>query len=321
MSIAWTTIALVVLLFPGILFFFGLYSGQRLSRETIQPGVLSELAFVVLVSFVVHALTFSVLQSICGARIPCIRLDIVFALLQLNGSEKISLKILSGNLSEYNGWIFGYLATSAGLGLIIGLLIDTRRAKKLIGRNLRRFVAHRWIYELLDSGKETIIVAHVLTHIRGSENKVLIYRGFLYAYYFAKDGRVAYLVLANTSRYYLCLNKDSIDTSAPEEWRTIGSTHGKVDGLGDSKLSLLVIEGEDIANVVFDRFEPHIKDRQKEALQRLEDAIKDLRQQQERHLDDANARLNLAMKKAMQQTGEAKDAKPGATPPETASSG
>lgn len=105
-------------------------------------------------------------------------------------------------------------------------------------------------------------VAYVLTNVRHDE-RVLMYRGFLKAFGLRQDGRFAYLVLTDVVRYFLFVDGESPHTTAREHWRLIGSSSG--DRAGDPvghkfanrrrASTYLVIEGEDVANVVFDRLE------------------------------------------------------------------
>lgn len=249
MSLAWTTIAVLILLFPGFLFFFGLYFHERATRETIQASVLSELALTVLVAFVVHTLAYVGSSTTCQALpIPCISLQHLFAVLQLEGAAQLGLGELGKVIDENIWWIFLYFALTGLGGFFAGLIASN----SIVAGHLKGLSVHRWIYDLIPDD-EHLVYAHVLTNLHHN-GRIVVYRGFLHHFYFTKDGKVSYLVLSNCSRYYLLLNEQAIDTSPTAQWSRIGHTHGNLTADPESRLStFMMIEGENIANVVFDR--------------------------------------------------------------------
>ncbi|MBI3899932.1 MAG: hypothetical protein HY308_16800 [Gammaproteobacteria bacterium] len=257
------------MLFPGVLFFFGLYFEERASRETIQAGLLFELTFVALVSLAVHATGFLIASFGCNIGIPCINLEYVFAALQMQGANNISVADLSANIGENVGWIFVYLFVTSTVGFIAGW----RTGVRIINGSLPRLAVHSWIYDLVASD-DHYIIAHVLTHLK-YENRAVVYRGFLEEYYFTKDGKISYLVLSQCSRYYLVLEKDAIETSAIEHWSPIGETHGVLAQNQASVISsIFVIEGDDISNVVFDRVKlPDTEEALADVIQQGDDSL------------------------------------------------
>src|SRR5664279_3065046 len=68
MSVIWTTIAIIALLLPGVFFFVGVATYERLSREIIRSGVVSEVALATMVAVVLHT-TCIVILSTFGFRL------------------------------------------------------------------------------------------------------------------------------------------------------------------------------------------------------------------------------------------------------------
>ncbi len=296
MSLAWTTVVVLVLLLPGFLFFVGLQSAERFSRDaTANPLV--QLAGIVLVAFFVHGFYFAVIDPLwCGPRWfrpPCINLDDFFRALLLESKKEDSLeaaKQAAKNLAEFRFHIFLYPLVTSWLALRAGLmwgriivqgrpkwfgrvrvaLIRTwleRRADGLRRTGIQLFWKHKWTYDLTVENRDgNPLLVFVLTRIR-HEHRVLIYRGFLREFFVASNGQISYLVLKGVSSYYLLLNDHSAVTSEREDWHRIGGGH-RTSGsepflpfpdteveLRDDKEGYMVIHGQDIENVIFDRMD------------------------------------------------------------------
>ncbi len=251
MSLAWSTVALLVLLLPGFLFFIGLYLPERISRDIVPGSTLTQLGGIVFIAFLIHA-TLYVLLSTCNFLwVPGINLDLVFKAFNSENFSKVSQQQLSQNIEEFRWWILIYFISTSSIGFIFGFSTG-----KLIVRGTLRFLAkHNWIYDLIEVNKDAYTLAFVLTNIR-ADDRILIYRGFLKEFCFTKEGKISYLVLTNCSRYYLKLGKKKPETSAQRDWLVIGMTTEDQDNgiIFEKQWSYMVIEGEDIANVVFDRY-------------------------------------------------------------------
>ena len=167
MSLAWTTVVLLILLLPGFLFFVGLYSPERISRDKVQDSALGRLAGVVLISFLTHSLGFGISSFLCEQvrTIPCISMQYVFAALQLVGAKKYSLAHLGSVFDSNLHWIFLYVISTAGLGYAAGWT-----AGQLILQGwlwFRTFARHGWIYDVAGAHKDgELIHAYVLTNIQ-----------------------------------------------------------------------------------------------------------------------------------------------------------
>jgi len=251
-SLAWSTVALLVLLLPGFLFFVGLYLPERISRDVVPGGTLTQLGGIVLVAFFINALVFSVHTTACDvfSCLPCIRFDYALGAFNANLKDAVPSEALARNITENRWWILGYFLGTSTLGLYVGL-----KTGKLIIKGPLRFLAkHSWIYDLIDPDDNTFTFAYVLTNLR-TDDRILIYRGYLKEYCFTPEGTISYLVLRGCSRYYLRLGSEKPTTSPPDDWVVLGqSSDGQSSEAPEKQWSVMVIEGEDIANVVFDRY-------------------------------------------------------------------
>lgn len=251
MSLAWSTVALLVLLLPGFLFFVGLYLPERISRDIIPGGTLTQLGGIVLVAFFVHALLYAVLMSACGSLswLPCISFDAALSTFSPDLKEAASPSALAQNMNVHRWWILAYFLGTSGFGLLIGFITGV-----LIVTGPFRFLAkHSWIYDLVDLDDSSFTLAYVLTNIR-TDDRILMYRGYLQEYCFTPEGKISYLVLMGCSRYYMKLENKKPITTAAKDWLVIGqSSDGLMTDGSEKQWSFMVIEGEDIANVVFDR--------------------------------------------------------------------
>lgn len=97
-----------------------------------------------------------------------------------------------------------------------------------------------------------------MTHVR-QEKRILIYQGFLKQFGLQRDGRFTYIVLTEARRGYMILDDNAPITTGAEHWRRIGDAPASISKATftersmERSLSYFVIEGEDVANVVFDR--------------------------------------------------------------------
>ena len=177
-------------------------------------------------------------------------------------------------------WILSYQLVTSAAGLVLGAIYSQLTASGV----LRRLVRHRWIYELNTEG---FTYAHVMTHVR-QDSRILMYKGFLVTFGLQQDGRFSYIVLRDVVRLYMDLQPDGPKTSEEKEQKKIGSSGGaRVDDPAASKQlrklhSYFVIEGEDIANAVFDRLEARVT-----APRNFNEVVERVR----REMDEARKRL------------------------------
>lgn len=247
MSLAWTTILVLFLLLPGIAFFGGLYSPDRYSRDFGRRNPFGELALAIFVATTIHLTAFILLQF----------LNSIFASIELDNflARVASLKWKTGHDVVSVIRVVPYFVSYLLVVTIISFLIGLAVGQKVISGPLRFLAKHRWIYELIDvKGKKGIYpIVYVMTHVQ-YEDKILMYRGRLHEFFVNNDGRVSYLVLKDCHRFYMHLADTAPQTSAAQYLLPIEGVNGDDDEVMSSgEWPYLLIEGEDIANVVFDR--------------------------------------------------------------------
>lgn len=234
MSVAWTTIVILILLLPGIFFFIGLATYERLSREIIRSSVISEIATAIVVSIILHTVSIVVLSAF-GFRLSAFLLPFMNA---INGNTtgetltRISASLLPAVI---------YLLANTGLGFGCGYVA----AFGVVGGKLRFLAKHKWIYDVVDVGRKGgIVTAYVMTTTVESE-KVLMYRGRVHELFLSAEGQISYVILKNCARFYMTFTADAPVTS--KQLDLFGA-----DQNTRSTWDYLLIEGSKIANILFD---------------------------------------------------------------------
>jgi hypothetical protein len=255
MAIAWTTVASLVLLLPGFLFFTGLHAPSQFSRDTTPRSAVGQLAAIVLVSLTVHIglIWVTRLAGLVMRSLPQVDLRLVLSALQAGSTGVASLDELSRNLTDHAVAIPLYLGSAAGIGFLVGL----GTGKSAIGGSRLSFILeHRWVYDLVPPPKRAVAATHafVLTKVREGE-RCLLYRGPLYQFGLRQDGQFAYLVLRNAERFYLKLEGDAPRTTAGAALG-IGVSHRAPSTPGEQHqdIDFLYLNGDEISNVVFERY-------------------------------------------------------------------
>jgi hypothetical protein len=254
MSIAWATVVIVVLLLPGFAFFWGLYSPNQVTREVSPASPLAQLAGVVVISFLVHACAYFVINTrLCIgpgalpalAGMPCVDFDEFSALLRIEaftlpGTPPHTFRSM---LDRYAGWILAYFGATGAITGLLGF-----GAGKLIENGyLIGFTRHRYLF-MLERGRKKkgaeLVRAHVLSRTQ-NQNNVIFYDGILQDFFAKADGTISYVVLhdARTS---------TIEITGSGTLHS--STSIPLDIVGESLgiKPLLVITSENIANVYFE---------------------------------------------------------------------
>ena len=250
MSLAWGSLVLLVLLLPGVLFFVGFYLPEQFTRETAERSALGQLAATLLESFGVHGALYALSPHVCGTVVPCMSLESLFRVVNLNGSSRTDASAVARELEAYRWWIFGYVMSTAAAGVLAGFAVG----KLVVTGFLRRLAQHTWIYDL--SVGDNFTVAYVLTHVR-QDDRILMYQGFLKSFALRRDGKFSYIVLTDARRGYMHLGEVPT-TSQRDAWKSIGGSGLSISASFERNYkrrdrSYFIIEGEDIANAVFDR--------------------------------------------------------------------
>jgi hypothetical protein len=134
---------------------------------------------------------------------------------------------------------------------------------------LRALAQHGWVSGLVKR-RDAWTFAHVLSGVSAGDF-VLMYRGRLADFGLLANGRFSYIVLTGASRSYINFRLGPRSASVKDH----GLGAGGFGGDGEDRLleSYLVIEGEDIQNVVFERYEVVISQRGEAKLNAALEAI------------------------------------------------
>lgn len=253
MSIAWGSLVLLILLLPGILFFVGALFPEQFTRDAEQRSPLGQLAGTLVIAFGVHGVLYALLTGACAEWpwLPCISVRSLLLALNATAEAPGAIEATDRMFATYRWHIFAYTVATCAAGLGLGALYGTLVTRQRVSALTR----HPWIYDI---GADGLTYAYVMTHVRQDE-RILMYRGFLKAAGLRADGRFSYLILRDAARYYMKLDPDSPLTSETEKQRRIGAT--RVEGDDPSRpnhdpvasTQFLFIEGEDIANAVFEK--------------------------------------------------------------------
>ena len=200
MSLAWAPIAIILLLLPGVFFFIGLASYERLSREIIRSSVISEVAMATAIAIGIHFVIISIL-SCFGFRLS----EFVAPLTEY---EVVPFPVLIQRIVEKLTPIILYLFASTLLGFVGGLVA----AIGVVSGPLRRIALHKWIYDIVDTDrKRGIVTAFVMTTLV-SDSKIIMYKGRVHDIFLDAEGKISYLVLKNCSRYHMAFKDDQLIT-------------------------------------------------------------------------------------------------------------
>jgi hypothetical protein len=231
MSLAWTP---VLLLLPGIFFFIGLASYERLSREIIRSGVVSEIALASVIATGIH-LVFIVLLSAGGFRLS----RFIMPLAQYGS---IPPAVFVQQISERLTPAVLYLAAATGTGFGLGWLL----AIGVVSGPFRRFVHHKWIYDIVDVDRRGgIVTAYVMTNIV-DQARIIMYKGRLHDIFLGAEGKISYIILKDCTKYFMTFKDDKLITS--EQYGLFAQQKNRPESVWDR----LLIDGSNIANVLFD---------------------------------------------------------------------
>lgn len=245
MSIAWPTLSILLFLLPGFLFLFGFHASRHITQDTTAWRTPGQLGAVLATAVLTHSFTYLLHTLVRPILLDLPVIGPFMDYLGAHSSASEIIKILQGGLATADlktvnrviQYVIYYVIYTSTLGFLFGLIFAQLIAKGFF----RSLVKHQWAYELIEKrrDKSTIVVAYVMTQIQHN-NQHLLYKGGLTDFVIAPDGKISYLVLSKPQRYCLVFGDKGIKTSDVENWRLIGAP--------DSRL---LIEGADIANVVF----------------------------------------------------------------------
>src|SRR5262249_7409873 len=143
MTIAWTTLLVVLLLLPGAFFFLGLYSRDRFTRELGRGNTITEFAVIVFVSAVVHLAAIFLLLWLRTRGLSLTDETAVARLLFESGSpDNIAAAVRT--IESLLPFIAAYVLVTVAAGFFLG-----RTLAWFVLRGYLRFLArHKWIQEI-----------------------------------------------------------------------------------------------------------------------------------------------------------------------------
>lgn len=234
MSVAWTTILIIVLLSPGVFFFIGCSMRERYAREIIKSNAIGDIGWAILIAIIIHLLAWWLLA--------CFGYDLSADLKQIADYENIPPWLLVDHGVKRIVPTAFYILGTAAIGLIFGCLFSWT-----ISRGLLQFLAtHKWINQVMRSMKRGLVTAYVMTTTK--ENKrILMYKGILAEFYLSPDGKFTYLILKSCSRFFMKFEEDAPTTTTQLQLFGTGQDHRP-----QQVWDYLLIDGANVANVLFD---------------------------------------------------------------------
>jgi hypothetical protein len=233
MSVAWTTVLIVLLLLPGLFFFVGLARLEPLPREIIRSSVISEIGLAACIAIAIHLILISILSA-AGFRLSAfIQPFFEYGLAPTSQAAKA----VSGRL--------GHLAIYVIVSGVCGVLMGYAFARAMMAGYFRVLATHKWIYDVLNENRKGRVATAYVVTTTTHEDKVLMYRGAVKEFFLTAGGTLAYVVLQNCSRFYMTFADTSPQTT--QQLRL-----GESQGSRLSNWAYLMIEGENIANILFE---------------------------------------------------------------------
>ncbi|MFG1203555.1 hypothetical protein V5F29_14295 [Xanthobacter aminoxidans] len=229
MSIAWATVAIILMLLPGAAFLIGLAHKDRFSREILKTGVLSEFSTALYISIILNLMVYAFTPLHFIKKVIHL-FSVSFENPYTHGSDIVAI-------SFYASFYTVALSTLMyGAGRLVAWLVQ-------IGC-LPHLAKYPWTNELLRTNGG-VTAAYVLTK-SSVDNCILMYKGALEDFSLNENGTFAAVVLRDCSRFAMSLSGGSL---------TMGEQLELLDhkDLGELKWNYLAIDGTNISNVLFDK--------------------------------------------------------------------
>jgi hypothetical protein len=240
MSVALTTLAFVVLLLPGVFFFIGLATFERLPREIIRSSVVSEIALATIIAIGLHTVIIVSLSALTGFRLSAFVAPLID---YASAASPPAVSLIAERVLP----LALYILLTALVGFVLGLLLALG-----ILRGPARFLAmHKWIYDIIDADRRRrIVTAFVMTNVI-EDGRVLMYKGRVQELFLSTEGAISYVVLKNCARFYMTFEAGGLRTSRQYEL---------FDAEREARSwEYLLIEGSHISNILFDPSPEHVQ--------------------------------------------------------------
>lgn len=266
MSLAVATVGLLFLLTPGFAFIAGVNLIDKNIREIVFRGTPAEIAYVVAISLVVHIVS-SWFALVLGHFFEWkLEFNIDQSTIDIWGLSRFFTYIL----------ITALLCLSVGLRL--GWLVRQQRVWTILEwRNFvwrisfpKLFVKHRWMLPLVNVAEKGSVRAYVIlareieSHV-AEENRAILIKGWIRDVFFAADGSLLYIVLAQAKQSTIAfsalpstpaqLRPEDLRESAGSPNAGGGSTSDVTFGSGndeDAPLDLMVVEGPRVEMIYYE---------------------------------------------------------------------
>jgi NADH:ubiquinone oxidoreductase subunit 5 (subunit L)/multisubunit Na+/H+ antiporter MnhA subunit len=254
MSALWATVAIVLLLLPGVGFFIGYWSQERYSREVVKSTAVGEIGMALFVAILIHLVCLGVLGWF-GFNATQYFTPLA------EYSNTPSWLVFQQTMARLPYTIVYILVTTV-IGFVAGLIL----AWMVMYGLLRKLATHQWAYDLVKEKqrRNSVVATFVMTNVV-ENNRILMYKGYLEDFYLNADGFFTYVVLRECSRYYMTFEGDRPTTTPREPIFRLPTQR---------QWEHLIIPGESIANILFDPQE--ITEATQEVLERLDAAIVDV---------------------------------------------
>ena len=228
MSVAWTTIVVIALLLPAVLLFVGLSVKDRFPKEIVRTGVVGEVAIAVFVAILFHSCAMGALW-LCGVSLEYYILPILHIEFL---PDEWWWEIIARRAPYFAGYIVGLSLIGLALGYLLG--------------NTSFFITHKWTRELLAT-KDALVTAYVMTKTT-IKDQTLMYKGEMKEIYFKPEGVISYIGLMNCKKFLMKSTDEGLFSGKQL------SLFDYPEGLAPADAwNYLVIDGSNIANVLFDR--------------------------------------------------------------------
>jgi hypothetical protein len=209
-SLAWSSVALLVLLLPGFFFYAGLYAPERFSRDVTPKNPLGTLAGIVLVSLLAHTILWYA-TPLAGV----VDWAAVIEAVQMP-SPPLKGTTAAQHAARHFGVAGWHLARYVVLSCVIGFCVGGIAGGLTVRGWIPFLVQHPWAYPLKMGAGGVMSYTHVLTEVAHAD-KQLVYCGRLKYFSLAADGTFAYVVLAATQQRLLRLGGDVPQYGAVQE--------------------------------------------------------------------------------------------------------
>jgi hypothetical protein len=266
-SIAWSTVVVVVLLIPGFCFFAGFYAPEAMTRETVTPSPFTQLAAIVLFSFATHLVAYVLINPPFGlctyTCVPCVDLDLLSNILRADLSRHTTAPIVGSEampltpaLNRSAPWALVYFATTGIAMFVAGFLTGTKtiQGKLPLAKHRHLLMLETGVWTprktmAKSTRTQRFVRAHVLSKT-ADDDLVLMYDGILASFYSNADGTLSYLVLRGARRGSI-----RIDAGETKRAGKAVQLSGDTYNARSASTSLLYLPGDEIANVYFEELQ------------------------------------------------------------------